>query len=138
MKTILWATGVMLLYVVFALSSCAMQEERVSPAAPAPAPVAEAPKAPPPEKAPEKAKALKAKGDVGLLHLEKNYMILVTKEGKLITIDFDTKAKATKVEPTPSKMEEIGLGSSAVVEYVTKEEKNVITSIEYKAAKGGD
>src|SRR5204863_5496256 len=39
------------------------------------------------------AKAEKAKGDVGLLDAEKNYMILVTKEGKLITLDFDQKTK---------------------------------------------
>ena len=55
-------------------------------ATPAPAKPAAAAKA---EAAPAKAKAQKANGDVGLLDTEKNYMILVTKEGKLLTIDFD-------------------------------------------------
>ena len=54
-------------------------------------------------------------GDVGLLDLEKNYMILVTKEGKLVTVDFDAKTNATQIDPTPAKIAEVGLGSSAVV-----------------------
>ena len=83
-------------------------------------------------------KPVKAKGDVGLLDVEKNYMILVTKEGKLITADFDAKTKVTQVTPTPSKMEDIGLGSSATAEYESKGEKKIITKVEYKAAKGGD
>ena len=143
MNTLLSITGVVL--VIFALSSCALEQEKVAPPAKPAAPaVAEAKKAAPAEKAPAakapeaKAKVMKAKGDVGLLDLEKNYMILVTKEGKLVTVDFDQKAKATKIEPTPSKMEDIGLGSSATAEYQTKGEKKTITNIEYKAAKGGD
>ena len=143
MKSLLWITGIVLVYAVFALSSCAMQEEMAPPAKPA-APAAAAAKSPAAEKAtaekaPEaKAKVLKAKGDVGLLDLEKNYMILVTKEGKLITLDFDQKTKVTQVTPTTSKMEDIGLGSSATVEYETKGEKKIVTKVEYKGAKGGD
>ena len=137
MKSLLSITGLVLLYIVFALSSCAVQEEMAPPAKPPP--VVEAKKAPPPEKAPEvKVKPIKAKGDVGLLDLEKNYMILVTKEGKLITVDFTDKTKVTKVTPTPSKMEDIGLGSTATAEYETKGEKKIITKVEYKAAAGGD
>lgn len=137
MKSLLSITVIVLLYMVFALSSCAVQEERA--AKPAPAPIVEAKKAPPPEKVPEvKVKPIKAKGDIGLLDLEKNYMILVTKEGKLITVDFTDKTKVTKIVPTPSKMEDIGLGSSATVEYQTKGDKKVVTKIEYKGAKGGD
>jgi hypothetical protein len=136
MKSLLWITGVVILYMVLALSSCAVQEEMSPPAKPAP--IVEA-KVPPPAKAPEvKVKPIKAKGDVGLLDLEKNYMILVTKEGKLITVDFSNKTKVTKIVPTPSKMEDIGLGSSASVEYQTKGEKKIITKLEYKGAKGGD
>ena len=140
MRSLLSLTGVVLLYMIFALSSCAVQEEMAPPAAGKPAPVVEATKAPPPEKAAEvKAKSVKATGDVGLLDLEKNYMILVTKEGKLITVDFDEKkTKVTKVEPAGSKVEDIGLGSTATVEYQTKGEQKIITSIEYKAAKAGD
>lgn len=137
MKSLLSLTGLILIYVVFALSSCAMQEEMAPP--PKPGPIVEAKKVPPPEKVAEvKAKPIKAKGDVGLLDLEKNYMILVTKEGKLITADFSDKTKVTKIVPTPSKMEDLGLGSSASVEYQTKGEKKIITKVEYKGAKGGD
>ncbi len=136
MKSLLAITGILLLYMVFALSSCAVQEEMAPPAKPAP--IVEA-KVPPPAKVPEvKVKPIKAKGDIGLLDLEKNYMILVTKEGKLITVDFTNKTKVTKIVPTPSKMEDIGLGSSASVEYQTKGEKKIITKLEYKGAKGGD
>ena len=127
-----------------ALSSCAVQEEKAAaPAKPAAVAEAKAPaaetKAPAAEKAPEaKAKPIKAKGDVGLLDLEKNYMILVTKEGKLITLDFGAKTKVTQVAPTQTKMEDIGLGSSATVEFETKGDKKIATVIEYKAAKGGE
>ncbi len=123
---------------LFALVSCAMEDKMpAKPAAPAPAPAAKAEaKAPPAEKAPEKAKATKLAGDIGLLDTEKNYMIVVTKEGKLVTIDFDAKTKATQITPTPSKMSEIGLGSSATVTYEKAKDKNVATGIEFKGAKG--
>ena len=88
------------------------------------------------KKAEEKAKAEKAKGDVGLLDTEKNYMILVTKEGKLITLDFDQKSKVTQLEEKDVKMGEVGLGSSADVEYVTKGEQKVVTKMEFRPAKG--
>ena len=118
MKSLLSITGVVFVWMLFALSSCSIQDDKaVKPAAPpAPAPAAEA-KAPPAEKAPEKAKATKVAGDVGLLDVEKNYMIIVTKEGKLVTVDFDAKTKATQVDPTPAKIADVGLGSSAVVVY---------------------
>jgi hypothetical protein len=90
------------------------------------------------QKKEEKAKAEKAKGDVGLLDSEKNYMILVTKEGKLITLDFDQKSKVTMLEPKDVKMGEVGLGSAADVEYVTKGEQKVVTKMEFRPAKGGD
>jgi len=120
-----------------ALSSCSVQEEmpaKPAPAAPAPAAKAEA-KAPA-EKAPEKAKATKVAGDIGLLDTEKNYLILVTKEGKLVTVDFDAKTKATQIDPTPAKIADVGLGSSAVVVYEKSGEKNIATSLEYRPAKG--
>ena len=138
-------------FVVLALYSCSMQEEKTAPAKPS---MAEAKKAPPAEKAREaqapeakapeakvaeaKAKPVKATGDVGLLDLEKNYMILVTKEGKLITVDFSDKTGVTQIVPSPAKMEDIGLGSSATVEFQTMGEKKIVTKLEYKAAKGGD
>jgi hypothetical protein len=123
--------------VFLALSSCSVQEEmpaKPAPAAPAPAAKAEA-KAPA-EKAPAKAKVEKASGDVGLLDTEKNYMILVTKEGKLITLDFDQKTKVTQITPTAAKAADIGLGSSATVTYEKVKDKNVATKLDYRPAKG--
>ena len=125
-----------------ALSSCSTQEEmpaKPAPAAPAPAapaPAAKAEAKAPAEKAPEKAKATKVAGDIGLLDTEKNYLILVTKEGKLVTVDFDAKTKATQIDPTPAKIADVGLGSSAVVVYEKSGEKNIATSLEYRPAKG--
>jgi hypothetical protein len=85
---------------------------------------------------PAKAKAEKVTGDIGLLDTEKNYMIVVTKEGKLITLDFNSKTKATEIKETKVKMADVGLGSSANVEYVTKGEKNFLTKMEFVPAKG--
>jgi hypothetical protein len=85
---------------------------------------------------PAKAKAEKVAGDIGLLDTEKNYMIVVTKEGKLITLDFNSKTKATEIKETKVKMADVGLGSSANVEYVTKGEKNFLTKMEFVPAKG--
>lgn len=136
MKMIFPAAGVAALSGMMALSSCSTQEE----VAPKPAAKPAAPKpasAPPAEaKAPAKAKAEKAKGDVGLLDTEKNYIILVTKEGKLVTLDFDNKTKVTKITPTPGKVADIGLGSSATVTYTKSGEKNIASSVEYRPAKG--
>ena len=133
MKSLVSITGVVFVWMLFALSSCSVQDDKaVKPAAPpAPAPAAKAE-----EKAPEKAKATKVAGDVGLLDVEKNYMIIVTKEGKLVTVDFDAKTKATQVDPTPAKIADVGLGSSAVVVYEQAGDKSVATSLEFKAAKG--
>ena len=85
---------------------------------------------------PAKAKAEKVAGDIGLLDTEKNYMIVVTKDGKLITLDFNAKTKATEVVETKVKMGEVGLGSSANVEYVTKGEKNFLSKMTFVPAKG--
>jgi hypothetical protein len=127
--------GVVLVGLLFVLSSCAKQDDmKAKPAAPAAAPMAKAPD----EKAPAKAKVEKARGDIGLIDTEKNYLILVTKEGKLVTLDFDAKTKVTKVTPTPSKMTDIGLGSSATVTYNKVKDKNVAAGVEYKAKKGGE
>ena len=85
---------------------------------------------------PAKTKAEKVSGDIGLLDTEKNYMIVVTKEGKLVTLDFNAKTKATEIKETKVKMGEVGLGSSAVVEYTTKGEKNFLSKMEFTPAKG--
>ena len=85
---------------------------------------------------PAKAKAEKVAGDIGLLDTEKNYMIVVTKEGKLITLDYNSKTKAQEIKQTKVKMAEVGLGSSARVEYVTKGDKNFLTKMDFTPAKG--
>jgi hypothetical protein len=139
MKTLVSITGVVFVCTVFALSSCSTQDDmRAKPAAPAaPVPAAKAEvKAPPAEKTPEKAKTTKVAGDVGLLDVEKNYMIIVTKEGKLVTVDFDPKTKATQIDPTPAKISDVGLGSAATVTYTSDNGKNIATGIEFKPAKG--
>ncbi len=85
---------------------------------------------------PAKAKAEKVAGDIGLLDTEKNYMIVVTKDGKLVTLDFNAKTKATEIVETKAKMADVGLGSSATVEYVTKGEKNFLSKMTFVPAKG--
>ena len=85
---------------------------------------------------PAKAKVEKVSGDIGLLDTEKNYMIVVTKEGKLVTLDYNAKTKATEIQETKVKMADVGLGSSATVEYVTKGEKNFLSKMEFVPAKG--
>jgi hypothetical protein len=135
MKNLISMTGVAAVTAMFALSACSTQEEMASKPAPAAAPKpAATAKAP----APAKAKVEKARGDVGLLDTEKNYLILVTKEGKLVTLDFDAKTKVTKVVPTPAKMADVGLGSSATVTYTKQGDKNIASGLEYKAKKGGE
>lgn len=119
----------------FAISACTTQEEMVAkPAAPAPAPAAKA-EAKAEAKAPA-AKATKIAGDVGLLDTEKNYLIVVTKEGKLVTVDFDSKFQPTQREFKPAKVADIGLGSAATVVYTTQGDKNIASNVEYLPAKG--
>jgi hypothetical protein len=148
MKSIFSLTAIVFAYMLFALSSCATQDEKMT-TTPAPAastatkaetkaPAAEAKTAPAEKTAEAKAKATKVVGDVGLLDLEKNYMILVTKEGKLITIDFDPKVAPVQKTQEDSKVEDIGLGASAVVQYQKAGDKLQATTLEYTPAKGGD
>jgi hypothetical protein len=141
MKSMLLATGVAAISVMFALSACSTQEEMAPKPAPKPAAPAPAPKPAPEAKAPaektdEKEKSTKIAGDVGLLDTEKNYMILVTKEGKLVTIDFDPKFQPIQREPVNAKIADIGLGSSAVVQYTKDGDKSIATAIEFVPAKG--
>ena len=138
-------TGLTAGAMLLTLASCSTQEERVAkpsatPAAPATKAAAAKPEAAAKTdgKAEAKAKAEKARGDVGLIDTEKNYLILVTKEGKLVTLDFDQKTKVTQVTPTPAKIADVGLGSSATVTYTKQKDKNIATGVEFKAAKGGD
>jgi len=145
MKSFIFLSGVMFVGTLFALSSCSTQDDKTmapaASAAPAAPPAKAEAKAPPAEAKTEKAdeakaKATKVAGDVGLLDLEKNYMILVTKEGKLITIDFDPKITPTQRTQEESKMADVGLGSSAVVQYQKAGDKLKATILEYTPAKG--
>jgi hypothetical protein len=90
------------------------------------------------EKKAEKAKAQKVSGDIGLLDTEKNYMIVVTKDGKLVTVDYNSKTKVTAMVPSKAKISDIGLGSAASVQYTEKGGKNYLVAVEYVAKKGGD
>ncbi len=81
----------------------------------------------------KKAKPLKVSGDIGLLDTQKNYLIVVTKEGKLITVDFNDKTKVTALRPSKAKMSDIGLGTAASVQYTKKGDKNYLSAIEYTA-----
>jgi hypothetical protein len=145
MKRVFPVTGVAAGAMLLALASCSTQDERA--AKPTPTPAAPATKAAAAKteagakteaKAEAKAKAEKAGGDIGLIDTEKNYLILVTKEGKLVTLDFDQKTKVTQVTPTPAKIADVGLGSSATVTFTKQKDKNIATGVEFKAAKGGD
>ena len=146
MKSVFPVTGVTAGAMLFALASCSTQEERVAkPAATPAAPAAKAEakaetKAAAKTEGKAEAKVIveKAKGDIGLIDTEKNYLILVTKEGKLVTLDFDQKTKVTQVTPTPAKIADVGLGSSATVTFTKQNQKNIATGVEFKAAKGGD
>src|SRR5215510_2423146 len=84
----------------------------------------------------EKAKAQKVSVDIGLLDTEKNYMIVVTKDGKLVTLDYTQKTKVTELKEKPAKMSDIGLGSAAAVEYTQKGDKNFLSKIQFTPAKG--
>ena len=145
MKSVFPVTGLTAGAMLLALASCSTQEERVAkptatPAAPATKAAAAKTEAGAKTEgtAEAKVKAEKAKGDIGLIDTEKNYLILVTKEGKLVTLDFDQKTKVTQVTPTPAKIADVGLGSSATVTYTKQKDKNIATGVEFKAAKGGD
>ncbi|MBI2987429.1 MAG: hypothetical protein HYY45_11740 [Deltaproteobacteria bacterium] len=87
----------------------------------------------------KKAKPLKVTGDVGLLDTEKNYMIVVTKEGKLITIDFDKKTKVTNYVTQKAKMSDLNLGEAASITYKKQGDKNILDAIDVKVkAKKGE
>jgi hypothetical protein len=122
--------------IAIAASACSTKEEIVAkpaakPAAPAPAATAKTE-----AKAEAKAAATKLAGDVGLLDTEKNYLIIVTKEGKLVTVDYDPKFQPTERGTKPAKIADVGLGSAATVVYTKEGDKNIASSVEYLPAKG--
>ena len=144
MKNLVTVSGLVLLATSLGIAACSTQEEMVAkpaakPAAPAPAATAKTEAkadAKAEAKGEAKAAATKLAGDVGLLDTEKNYMIVVTKEGKLVTVDYDAKFQPTQREMKDAKVADIGLGSAATVLYVKEGEKSIATSIEFVPAKG--
>lgn len=135
MNRLVSASGMALVAMSVAFTSCSTQEEMVAkpaPVAPTPAPAAKT-EAKAEAKAPA---ATKLAGDVGLLDTEKNYMIIVTKEGKLVTVDFDAKFQPTQREMKNAKVADIGLGSAATVVYTKEGDKSIASSIDYVPAKG--
>jgi len=147
MNRLVSASRMALLAMSVAFASCSTQEEMAAkpapkPAAPAPAAKTEA-KAETKTDAKAEAKAeakgpaaTKLAGDVGLLDTEKNYMIIVTKEGKLVTVNFDPKFQPTQRECNNAKVADIGLGSAATVTYTKEGDKSIASNIEYVPAKG--
>ena len=156
MKNLVTVSGLVLLATSLGIAACSTQDEMVAkpaakPAAPAPAATAKTEAktdakaeakgdakaaAKGEEKGEAKAAGTKLAGDVGLLDTEKNYMIVVTKEGKLVTVDYDAKFQPTQRELKDAKVADIGLGSAATVVYTKEGDKNVATSIEFVPAKG--
>jgi hypothetical protein len=160
MKNLVTVSGLVLLAASLGIAACSTQDEMVAkpaakPAAPAPAAAAkseakadakaeakgEAKAAAKGEEKGEakgeaKAAATKLAGDVGLLDTEKNYLIVVTKEGKLVTVDYDAKFEPIQREMKDAKVADIGLGSAATVVYTKDGDKNIASSIEFVPAKG--
>ena len=156
MKNLVTVSGLVLLAASLGIAACSTQDEMVAkpaakPAAPAPAATAKTEakadakaeakgdaKAPAKDEAKSEAKAAATKlaGDVGLLDTEKNYMIVVTKEGKLVTVDYDAKFQPTQRDFKPAKVADIGLGSAATVLYTKEGDKNIASSVEFVPAKG--
>lgn len=143
MNRLVSVSGVALVAMSVAFTSCSTQDEMV--AKPAPKPAAPAPAAKTEAKTEAKAEAkaeakgpaaTKLAGDVGLLDTEKNYMIIVTKEGKLVTVDFDPKFQPIQREMKAAKVADIGLGSAATVVYTKDGDKSIASNIEYLPAKG--
>ncbi len=127
MKTAFSMTGLAILVLVLGLASCSVQDTDTTPAAPAAASA--------PAKA-AKAKPVKVSGNLGLVDTEKNYMIVVTKDGKLVTVDFNDETKVTQYTPQRAKVGEIGLGTTGTATYNPKIVELETVEFKVKAKKG--
>ena len=129
MKTAFSITGVVIFLLVLRLGSCSMQEsdamQKAAPPAAASAPAKAA-----------KAKPVKVSGSLGLVDTEKNYMIVVTKDGKLVTVDFNDKTKVTKYTPQRAKVSDINLGTAGNATYNPKIVELEAVEFKVKAKKG--
>lgn len=78
------------------------------------------------------AKSEKAAGNISRLDLEKNFMVIVTKEGKLVLLDFSPKTKVTKSPGAErAEIKDIKAGDAATVTYRTDGAKRVAMSVEF-------
>lgn len=68
----------------------------------------------------KKAKPVKVTGNVGLIDTDKNYMIVVTKDGKLVTVNFNDKTKVTKYVAQKTSAKDLNLGTSVNATYKVK------------------
>jgi len=128
MKTAFSITGLATFLVILGLASCSVQDtDTMQKAAPAAASA--------PAKA-AKAKPVRVSGNLGLVDTEKNYMIVVTKDGKLVTIDFNDKTKVTKYTPQRAKVSDINLGTSGTATYNAKIVELETVEFKVKAKKG--
>jgi len=129
MKTAFSITGLAVLLLVLGLGSCSVQDTDTMQKAKAPAAASAPAKA-------AKAKPVKVSGNLGLVDTEKNYMIIVTKDGKLVTIDFNDKTKVTKYTPQRAKVSDINLGTSGTATYNPKIVELETVEFKVKAKKG--
>ena len=84
----------------------------------------------------KKAKPIKVTGNVGLVDTDKNYMIIVTKEGKLVTVDFNDKTKVTRYDAKKASVKDLNLGTSVNTTYKIKTADLEGFEFKVKAKKG--
>ena len=122
----------------FGINACSTQEEMVAKPAAKPA----APRQQQRPKRKQRQKATRGQSNQNwpamwvFLDTEKNYLIIVTKEGKLVTVDYDPKFQPTERGSKPAKIADIGLGSAATVVYTKEGDKSIASSVEFLPAKG--
>ncbi len=83
----------------------------------------------------------RARGRVGLVDTEKNYLIVVTSKGKLVEVHFNDKTRVTKLVPQKAKIKDIRLKANASITYEKRGDKNVLKAIKFESrgrrGKGG-
>lgn len=89
----------------------------------------------------KKKRPSRARGNVGLVDTEKNYLIVVTPKGKLVEVHFNDKTRVTKLVPQKAEIKDIRLRSNASITYTKKGDKNVLKAIKFESrgrrGKGG-
>lgn len=75
--------------------------------------------------------AIRVEGDVGAVNEQENTIILVTKEGRLVTVNVNFATKIQAFKAAKGNFVDIDLGAPARVEYMQKGEEKWATSITY-------